>query len=127
MKPKVHLIILYRFSDQNKKGARFIHCTQQLPNKDFLLNPERLLLGFLFNVYLFLVHKLFYQTFSNSKNENLFCSSCLNICYSTVTCKLALYMACSELVYLVVYMACILSPWVFIAFVILLETLSIKY
>ena len=34
---------------------------------------------FLFRVYLFLVHNLFFQIISNSKNENLFCSSCLII------------------------------------------------
>ena len=33
---------------------------------------ERLCLGFLFRVYLFLVHKLNFQIISNSKNENVF-------------------------------------------------------
>ena len=34
---------------------------------------------FLFSVYLFLVHKLIFQIISNSKNYNIFCSSCLII------------------------------------------------
>ena len=37
---------------------------------------ERLCLGFLFRVYLFLVHKLNFQIISNSKNENVFGSCC---------------------------------------------------
>ena len=40
---------------------------------------ERLFLGFLFIVYLFLVQKLIFQIFSDPKNKNLFYSSSLII------------------------------------------------
>ena len=40
-------------------------------------NCERLFRGFLFRVYLFLVHELNFQIISNSKNGNLFYSSSL--------------------------------------------------
>ena len=51
----------------------------QNTSPEFNIVVQILFLGVLFSVFLFLVQKLIFEIFSDSKNENLFCSSCINI------------------------------------------------
>ena len=61
---------------------------------------EILFLGVLFCVYLFLVHKLFFKIISNTKTENVLCSSCLNIYLMPImfSCWCCLFIAAVDVV-----------------------------